>query len=103
MKSLGVRSIWGRGKREEGRGGMGEGGGGGRGFPGRGPSEAAPRSAFPPSRSSLPPSPRFPLPPPLFKSSHIPSLPPSLPNPLSRYPPNPAAASKRFVELIHTT
>src|SRR5471032_1378841 len=35
--------------------------------------------------------------------SHIPSRPPSRPNPLSRYPPNPAAASNRFVELIHTT
>src|SRR4051812_46109099 len=35
--------------------------------------------------------------------SHIPSLPPSRPKPLSRYPPNPADASNRFVELIHTT
>src|SRR5690242_20914758 len=47
------------------------------------------------------------LPPPVsragFRYSHIPSLPPSRPNPDSRYPPNPAAASKRFVELIQTT
>src|SRR5688572_20147019 len=35
--------------------------------------------------------------------SHIPSLPPSRPYPLSRYPPNPADASNRFVELIQTT
>src|SRR4051812_9078682 len=38
-----------------------------------------------------------------FTYSHIPSRPPSLPNPLSRYPPNPAAASNRFVEFTHTT
>src|SRR5262245_1162112 len=31
-----------------------------------------------------------------------PSLPPSLPNPLSRYPPNPLAASKTLVQLIQT-
>src|SRR5205814_650907 len=37
------------------------------------------------------------------KYSHIPSRPPSLPNPDSRYPPNPEAASNRLVELIHTT
>src|SRR6266550_6746725 len=35
--------------------------------------------------------------------SHIPSRPPSRPNPDSRYPPNPEAASNRFVQLIHTT
>src|SRR5215831_11388765 len=35
--------------------------------------------------------------------SHMPSRPPSRPKPLSRYPPNPAAASKRFVEFTHTT
>src|SRR5688572_18459497 len=35
--------------------------------------------------------------------SHIPSRPPSRPNPLSRYPPNPLDASNRLVELIHTT
>src|SRR5262245_47197467 len=38
-----------------------------------------------------------------FTYSHIPSLPPSRPNPLSRYPPNPADASNRFVEFTHTT
>src|SRR5256884_9406023 len=36
-------------------------------------------------------------------SSHIPSPPPSRPNPDSRYPPNPEAASNRLVQLIHTT
>src|SRR3989442_8450714 len=35
--------------------------------------------------------------------SYIPSLPPSLPKPDSRYPPNPEAASNRLVELIQTT
>src|SRR5712691_3225843 len=38
-----------------------------------------------------------------FKYSHIPSRPPSRPKPDSRYPPNPDAASNRFVQLIHTT
>src|SRR5438094_5777654 len=38
-----------------------------------------------------------------FKYSHIPSFPPSRPNPDSRYPPNPEAASNRLVQLIHTT
>src|SRR5207249_7692359 len=38
-----------------------------------------------------------------FRYSHIPSLPPSRPNPDSRYPPNPEAASNTFVQLIHTT
>src|SRR5450759_412521 len=38
-----------------------------------------------------------------LRYSYIPSLPPSRPNPDSRYPPKPAAASNRFVELIHTT
>src|SRR3989441_5082420 len=38
-----------------------------------------------------------------FRYSHIPSFPPSRPNPDSRYPPNPDAASNRFVQLIHTT
>src|SRR5262245_13167741 len=38
-----------------------------------------------------------------LRYSHMPSRPPSRPNPLSRYPPNPADASNRFVELIHTT
>src|SRR6266566_2243951 len=37
------------------------------------------------------------------KYSYIPSRPPSRPKPDSRYPPNPAAASNKFVELIHTT
>src|SRR5580704_14841287 len=35
--------------------------------------------------------------------SYMPSLPPSRPNPLSRYPPKPEAASKRLVELTQTT
>src|SRR5579859_2102625 len=35
--------------------------------------------------------------------SSSPSLPPSRPNPLSRYPPNPQAASNRFVLLTQTT
>src|SRR2546430_7192489 len=38
-----------------------------------------------------------------FRYSYIPSLPPSLPKPDSRYPPNPDAASNRLVELIQTT
>src|SRR5215831_2848010 len=38
-----------------------------------------------------------------LRYSHIPSRPPSRPNPLSRYPPKPAAASKRLVEFTHTT
>src|SRR5438045_8788713 len=38
-----------------------------------------------------------------LRYSHIPSFPPSRPNPDSRYPPNPDAASNRFVQLIHTT
>src|SRR6059036_754735 len=38
-----------------------------------------------------------------FKYSHIPSFPPSRPNPDSRYPPNPAAASNRLVQFTHTT
>src|SRR5882762_10034638 len=38
-----------------------------------------------------------------FTYSHIPSRPPSRPNPDSRYPPSPEAASNRFVQLIHTT
>src|SRR4029079_15938446 len=47
--------------------------------------------------------PLTPRPSPLFRYSNIPSRPPSRPNPLSRYPPNPAAASKRFVEFTQTT
>src|SRR6267154_4231723 len=35
--------------------------------------------------------------------SRSPSLPPSRPKPLSRYPPKPQAASNRFVLLTHTT
>src|SRR5689334_19777023 len=38
-----------------------------------------------------------------LRYSHIPSFPPSRPNPDSRYPPNPEAASNRLVQLIHTT
>src|SRR5262245_6257185 len=45
--------------------------------------------------------------PPVRPSAHTtyslsPSRPPSLPNPLSRYPPNPLAASKTLVQLIQT-
>src|ERR1043166_4167092 len=58
---------------------------------------------LPASRLPLPAAFRFPLPVSRFTYSHMPSLPPSLPNPLSRYPPNPDDASNRFVELIHTT
>src|SRR6266853_771174 len=46
---------------------------------------------------------RIPPPASRFKYSHIPSFPPSRPNPDSRYPPNPDAASNRLVQLIHTT
>src|SRR6266404_3926255 len=35
--------------------------------------------------------------------SHIPSFPPSRPNPDSRYPPKPEAASNRLVQFTHTT
>src|SRR5207245_4324006 len=45
---------------------------------------------FPVSRSGL-------------RYSHIPSFPPSRPNPDSRYPPKPDAASNTLVQLIHTT
>src|SRR5437773_4861819 len=38
-----------------------------------------------------------------WRYSHIPSRPPSRPNPDSRYPPNPEAASNRLVQLIQTT
>src|SRR5947208_16487903 len=38
-----------------------------------------------------------------LKYSHMPSRPPSRPNPDSRYPPNPEAASNRLVQLTHTT
>src|SRR5258707_5933157 len=37
------------------------------------------------------------------KYSSRPSLPPSRPNPLSRYPPKPHEASNRFVQFTHTT
>src|SRR5260370_17564285 len=37
------------------------------------------------------------------KYSTRPSLPPSRPNPLSRYPPKPHEASNRFVQFTHTT
>src|SRR6059036_698951 len=51
------------------------------------------------SRSPLP-APRSQF---AFRYSHIPSFPPSRPNPDSRYPPNPEAASNRLVQLTHTT
>src|SRR5437870_7958821 len=38
-----------------------------------------------------------------LRYSHVPSFPPSRPNPDSRYPPTPDAASNRLVQLIHTT
>src|SRR6185312_17020289 len=37
-----------------------------------------------------------------FRYSRRPSRPPSRPNPLSRYPPKPLAASNTFVQLIQT-
>src|SRR5256885_14132478 len=37
------------------------------------------------------------------KYSHMPSRPPSRPNPLSLYPPNPLDASNMFVQFTHTT
>ncbi len=37
-----------------------------------------------------------------FMYSRSPSRPPSLPNPLSRYPPKPLAASNTLVQLIQT-
>src|ERR1051326_8478290 len=54
------------------------------------------RGAFGRGRSLLPTPLRL-------RYSHIPSRPPSRPNPDSRYPPNPDAASNRLVQLIHTT
>src|SRR5881394_3616245 len=51
---------------------------------------------------SLLPSPAFPSQS-VFRYSYMPSRPPSRPKPDSRYPPNPDAASKRLVQLIHTT
>src|SRR5438093_2739934 len=38
-----------------------------------------------------------------FKYSHIPSRPPSRPNPDSRYPPKPDTASNMLVQFTHTT
>src|SRR5216117_867025 len=38
-----------------------------------------------------------------FRYSHIPSRPPSRPNPDSRYPPKPDAASNMLVQFTHTT
>src|SRR5438132_9713843 len=52
--------------------------------------------------AAVPPFP-FPVSRSAFRYSHIPSSPPSRPNPDSRYPPNPDAASNRLVQLIHTT
>src|SRR5437764_12285152 len=56
------------------------------------------------ARPTVAPEPRAPSPEPRsgFPYSHIPSFPPSRPNPDSRYPPNPDAASHRFVQLIPT-
>src|SRR5207244_180976 len=39
----------------------------------------------------------------VFRYSHIPSFPPSRPNPASRYPPTPDPASNRLVQLVQTT
>src|SRR5512143_903471 len=81
MNSFGVRSIGGRGT----------------GDVGGGPSASA--TVFDANSSPVPrPASHSGL-----KYSNIPSRPPSRPNPDSRYPPNPAAASNRFVALIHTT
>src|SRR5207249_2457475 len=57
------------------------------------------------ARPSVAPDPRAPSPEPRsgFTYSPIPSSPPSRPTPASRSPPNPDAASNRFVQLIHTT
>src|SRR5690349_15331701 len=56
-------------------------------------------SAFRP----LPPAPRGAGPTVVhFTYSRSPSRPPSRPNPLSRYPPNPLAASNTLVQLIQT-
>src|SRR5436305_12711752 len=57
------------------------------------------------ARPTVAPEPRAPIPEPRsgFTYSHIPSFPPSRPNPDSRYPPNPEAASNRLVQLTHTT
>src|SRR4051812_13411333 len=60
-----------------------------------------PLPLFPPLPPSLPASPR-PRVPALFTYSLNPSRPPSLPNPLSRYPPKPLAASKTLVQLIQS-
>src|SRR5687767_16037973 len=80
MKSFGVRSIGGRAELD----------------PGPLPRFAAAgmtRATF----AGLPGLPEC------FTYSHMPSRPPSRPKPDSRYPPNPAAASKRLVEFTHTT
>src|SRR2546426_3550324 len=72
---------------------------GGRGGGGAVPAvalRAFARDVFGRSRSLLPA-------PCSLRYSHIPSFPPSRPNPDSRYPPNPDAASNRLVQLIHTT
>src|SRR6266498_1251688 len=78
------------------------GGTGGSGLGARGSGAAVPVA---PAEARLV-APRAPRPEPRvpgFKYSHIPSRPPSRPNPDSRYPPNPDAASNRLVQLIHTT
>src|SRR5512135_2901116 len=84
MKSLGVRSIAGSGDWGVVRSG----------------SREAPVPTGAVASDSPPPTP---LSHSGFRYSNIPSRPPSRPNPDSRYPPNPDAASNRFVQLIHTT
>src|SRR5206468_4555381 len=73
---------------------------------GRGNGDGGREAVFPRFGAALcePTSP-FPCPRPHtgLRYAHIPSFPPSRPNPDSRYPPNPLAASNTFVQLIHTT
>src|SRR6266487_3814781 len=67
-------------------------------------TSSRPASASGRAATTLPPLPSFPpFPPPSHLTYSLsPSLPPSRPNPLSRYPPKPLAASNRLVQLIQT-
>src|SRR6266540_1416621 len=70
-------------------------------------TSSRPASASGRAATTLPPLLSFPPFPPFPPPSHLtyslsPSLPPSRPNPLSRYPPKPLAASNRLVQLIQT-